>query len=596
MKLFLIILKKMRQNKGITFLDFDMYSNRISFFSNNREKVGSYFGLFLTVIYIIVSIALIIYYSLEVVGRTQMRVYDSSTYSNTIPSINIDSNILNFAFGLEDRISSNRFIDPSIYYPEISFIDRVKVSGGEFKTVEKRLLNFSRCTREHFGKNYDNLLVEKDLNNSYCLDEFNLTLEGGYKYDRMSYIRIKIVPCVNSTKNKYICKPKNVVDNYFSGTYFSILFKDIGLNPSNYSMPVISTLQDLYTTIDKQMFRDFILNFRITEIQTDKGIFGEKIKTQKYLQFLNDVQTFYFRSEEEYNEGKQVCAIQIRLDNIIHIQSRAYKKLPESFSIIGGYMQLISSIFNLISVIAGKLDLEVKILNDLFNFNLKENKMSIKIKTLKDFSALNNKDYMKNSFYTRKTIFYHKLKKENQDIILNNSLSINNLILNDNHYSKFKYPSHKNITTCYQNSSKFNNSNENTIIKGKNIINSSKIKTKSLKNNLVYNRPIKTGTKDNLNHKNKNSNKNNNINMNMNLKLNFFDYYCYGKICKKKEEQIELFNIGISLYKKRMDIINVFTIILLIEKILLKLEKSKIIDIDNNSSPIIKISRKQIEL
>ena len=68
------------------------------------------------------------------------------------------------------------------------------------------------------------------------------------------------------------------------------------------------------------------------------------------------------------------------------------------------------------------------------------------------------------------------------------------------------------------------------------------------------------------------------------------------KFAKKKEEQIELFNIGISLYKKRMDIINVFTIILLIEKILLKLEKNKIIDKDNGYSPIIKISRKQIEL
>ena len=51
----------MRRNEGISFLDFDMYSNRISFFSNNRERIGSYFGLILTIIYFIVFIISYLY-------------------------------------------------------------------------------------------------------------------------------------------------------------------------------------------------------------------------------------------------------------------------------------------------------------------------------------------------------------------------------------------------------------------------------------------------------------------------------------------------------------------------------------------------------
>ena len=600
----------MERKEGIKFLDFDMYSNRISFFSNNREKVGSYFGLVLTIIYIIVSIILIVFHLYDVIMRSEMRVYDSTIYSNTIPSINIDSNILNFAFGLENRISSNRFIDPSIYYPEIAFLDRVKKSGG-FETVEKKILNFSECRKEHFGENYNNLLVDNELNNSYCLDKFNLTLTGGYKYDRMSYIRIKIIPCVNSTKSKIKCKPRSIIDNYFSGTYFSILFKDIGLNPSNYSMPVIPTLQDLYTTIDKQIFRDFILNFRINEIQTDTGLFREKIHIQKYLQFLNEQQTFYFRSEDEFYEGKQVCAIQIRLNDIISIQRRAYTKLPETFSVIGGYMQLLSTIFTLLSLLSSKLDLEVKILNELFNFNLKENKMTIKIRTLKDFSKLKNKDYMKNSFTTKKTIFYQKFIKENQ----NNSLSINNLILNNNNFLSGKYSSNKNLNTSFKNFLNLKNDNDNdndsnndngnnnnighTVIKGNNMIDNPKLAKKSLNNNnnnFVYYRPFKKGLNSKFNNNQNNNNQNNinnNQNNNMNLKLNFFDYYCYGNICNKKD-QIELFNLGTSLYKKRMDIINVFTIILLIEKILLTIEKYELLDKENG--PVIKLSKKKIEL
>ena len=55
------------------------------------------------------------------------------------------------------------------------------------------------------------------------------------------------------------------------------------------------------------------------------------------------------------------------------------------------------------------------------------------------------------------------------------------------------------------------------------------------------------------------------------IKFNIFDYYCLRKISRKKKD-IELFNLGLSLYKKRMDIINIFTFLLLSENKLLENE------------------------
>ena len=583
----------MRRNEGINILDFDMYSSRISFFSNNREKIGSYFGLFLTIVYLLISMTLIIIYSIDAVQRKEMRVYDSTVYSEGTPSINIDSNLINFAFGIEDRISSNRYIDPSIYYPEILYLERVKVSSGEFQTVNRQELNYSKCTKNHFGKNYHNLLVENELNNSYCLDDFNLTLAGGYKYDKMNYIRIKIIPCINSTKNNFTCKPKNVIDEYLTGTYISILFQDIGLNPSNYSVPVIPYLQDLYTTIDKHIFKDFILNFRINEIQTDTGLFYEKIQKKKYLQFLDNEQSFYFRSDEEFESGKQMCVIQIRLNDVIHLQKRSYKKLPESFSIIGGYMQILSTVFTFISLLANKLNLEVKIMNDLFNFNMKENKLTIKVRTLKDLAVIKNKDYIKNSL-ARKSIFYHKLKKQSQNSSFNNSFSKNFLIGNKSNQNipSLKILSKTNMLSIGDKNSK--NNNDITVIKSKNIVDNSKLITNSFRNNPIYLRPFHVSSKSNKNILNNNKN-----NININLKVNIIDYYCMAKICKRNK-QIELFDLGINLYRKRMDIINVFTILLMSEKIMLKLERRNILglnnDFENTPSSVIKISQKQIEL
>jgi len=49
------------------------------------------------------------------------------------------------------------------------------------------------------------------------------------------------------------------------------------------------------------------------------------------------------------------------------------------------------------------------------------------------------------------------------------------------------------------------------------------------------------------------------------VNFNIFDFYCLRKLSRRKKD-IELYKIGLSLYKKRMDIINVFTFFILTEK------------------------------
>ena len=118
------------------FLAFDIYAKRMSFFYNNQEKIGSYFGLFLTLLYIILSIVLLIYNILITIERKEIKVYDSTLYAQEMPFINIDKNDFYFAFGLKDPAISNRFVDETIYHAEVLYIDRVKING-EFNTTKK---------------------------------------------------------------------------------------------------------------------------------------------------------------------------------------------------------------------------------------------------------------------------------------------------------------------------------------------------------------------------------------------------------------------------------------------------------------------------
>ena len=552
---------------NINFTYYDIYSKQIGFFFNRKDRIGTNFGLFLTIIYIFISLLLFIIYSVFTIKRINMRVYDSTTYPQDIPSLNISPKSLYFAFGLEDPKSSNRFIDESIYYPTVFFIDRVK-KNGEFITTNRVKIDYEPCKEEKFGEEYKYLISNGDLSNSYCLKDFNLTLAGGYKFNRFSYLRIRIFPCVNTSDNNNHCKPQDTIDYYLKGGYFSMISKDIGLNPNNISEPVIYTLQNFYTTIDNNIFKDYIIYYGITEVKTDIGLFNQVLETKKYLQFRKDVQSFYFRNESEYYEGKSMCSIDFRLDDLIYTQKRTYSKLQESFSIIGGYMQLASTIFTLLSFFANRIIPELKILNGIFNYNLKEKKLILKAQSIKDL-------YLNKSI---KHLYFPSIsqKKESET---NNKIQSN---INDNSRNNIIEIA-KNITPSLQTNNKRKKSlfiqikekekEKENDKKNIEILNNTNIPFCNNKRRSACNKSIiinknyiyRVGSfypKLRKSSEDKDSTLIDNVNK---ISFNIFHYYCLKKVTRRQKD-IDLFKIGISLYKKRMDIVNVFTFFILTEQ------------------------------
>ena len=557
-------------NNKCNFLNFDIYAKRASFFYNNQERIGSYFGLLLSIIYVLISIILFICYLIETIRRRELKVYDSSLYAQEMPFISLDKKFFYFAFGLEDPISLNRFVDETIYEVEVVFIDKAKING-KFETLSNKTLPIEKCKEENFGQNYQHLLLEGELTNSYCLKDFdyNLSFVGGFKYEKMSYIRIRIFPCKNSTKNNFHCKPQETIDHYLTSGYFSILLKDIGLNPSNYKEPTIPTLQDLYTTVDRRLYKNYILNFGLVEIHTDIGLLNEDIKKDKYIQFKKEVQTFSFRDLDEYLSGKDICLVQIRLDDTILVQKRTYTKISEILSRIGGYMQLMNTIFLLTSIIINKIDTELKIINSIFNFNLKQNKMVLKFQNLQSLNTM-------------------VLSNSNKHLVLSKRKILKNIKTTDSENNKSNY----NLIIKNNNPSSINISNNQNEI----ILKNPTYKISINRRNGLYNSFEEQRGKSNT----KSINLNNNIeddvqfsnNKNQkivfpvndkrrissfkeyseNIKINFFDYFCPGKNANKKKI-IGLYDLGTAFYRKRMDIVLVFSHLLITEKVLINKNK-----------------------
>jgi hypothetical protein len=319
-------------------------------------------------------------------------------------------------------------------------------------------------------------------------------------------------------------------------------------------------LQDVYTTLDRRLLRNIYIRFGVTEIHTDVSIWNENIKTEKYLQYKNNFQYFQFREEKDYLAGKMLCAAHLELDDFIVTQRRTYTKIAEIFSKIGGYMQLMNTVFSLITFLTNKFQTEIKLLNSIFQFNIKEKKIGLKFKHL-DHESMNHLSLNNNLVISS--------RKSSKNIELNNNKSKNHLITNENssivsYVFNASYNDKKvnpNVNPNITNLSKENipkiTKNINNAESNVNIIRALNSKECFSKKNSI------------INNNDKQIKINNTLAFKENIKLNICDVLCFAKNPKKRKD-IELFRLGISFYKKNMDIVHVFTLLTITEKVLIK--------------------------
>ena len=569
----------MFSKERLNFLDFDIYSRRISFYYKNKEKFGTTFGFILTILYIVLSLIIFLIYFIKTLKREDITASSSIIYPTEIPSIEINNDLFYIAFGLEQPDRS--FIDERIYYQEVLYIKKIK-EKGEFINESQKILNIERCNIKKFGKNYQHLIDNTKLNNSFCLKDANITLKGGLTFNEMSYIKINIYPCINNSNNNNHCLPQNIINDFFESANFSIFFKDIRFNPFNYSFPTKPILQNFNTALGKSIFKEYVLHFGLFEINTDIGFFSNEMKKETYLKYIKDFHSSLNIDNGKSPFGKEIFTTQILLEDCIYYQKRTFTKMSEVFSTTGGYMQVISTIFALLALFTKKFGLEQNLLNSLFNFNIKQRKIILSIEYKKKMDCSSPLWKGKRSFIPyepQKTIISKKSRRENV-IILNSLNDINNNVLQERR--SITMQPNLNVIKTISNKSGLSKEEIKMINKAskknkKENINRSKMIMMEKEDDLIFEDIMKQK-------KDKNKKTSYNI-LNDLIKLdnggrstinfNIFDYYCLRKINNKKKSEIEIFNFGINFFKNQLDIINFFNITILTQMMLTQQAEQK---------------------
>ena len=179
----------------------------------------------------------------------------------------------------------------------------------------------------------------------YCLKNINETIKGIFKKNEFSFINIQFFECKNSTEKK-TCKSKEEIDYYLNGTFISIEYQDLTIDPKNYSFPNNPTISQYYTTVSNTFFKEIHIYFKKIIVKTDKGIIFQKKENKEFVIYDHSNDMISLKTNTS-----NFIEISVKFSDRINEYLRIYTKVQTVISNIGGFIKFIQGIFWIISYI-----------------------------------------------------------------------------------------------------------------------------------------------------------------------------------------------------------------------------------------------------
>ena len=496
--------------------DIDMFGKEPELYYKGRPKKTSWIGRILSFAFVFIYFAFFLYKLIRMLKKIDVTFYDTFSYAANPPAVKINHNNFYVAFALEDPESYNPFVDEGVYYPK-AFFKRAEMKGDEDFDWQIVELDVEKCKREKFGETYQEVFKNTDLDNYYCFKDINdFILEGHFSYYLYSFFYVQFFPCVNTTHEQK-CKPLEDIDHYLENTFVSFSIEDIELTPKNYENPTRPRNKNVYTTVGKKLFQEIHAFFEVVNIETDLDWFGfdeiENIKTETHLKYDETFIMSNLIEDDIYKTGEPFCDVTFKLSENVHIQRRIYTKFVTILGDIGGFMEVIFTLFRIICSMSVDILYEISLVNRLFRFDIDK-----KIITLK--------------FGENNIIKTTSKPRDDNDILHLENKSKENNITNILRQRISKRPKK------YINTSSPSNSKSKSNLK---------------ESDLNIDRGNKYGDNIELNILNKKLNNKDKIKLNRAC-----IYFCFCFVRRRNIIQNALLNEGMDLISKRLDVFNLF--------------------------------------
>ena len=393
--------------------DIDLFGKEPELYFKGNSKRTSWVGKIFTVFYILIYGAFFLYKLIRMIENKDVSFYQITTFTGQTPSIHLTNEVFYGGFALGNPYTLKTFIDERIYYVVAIFMQGHK-EGNDWVFVPKPV-EVEICQLEKFGKKYRDIFKTKNLENLYCFKDMDALMEGHTTYDVYSYFQITFYPCVNTTENNNMCKSPEEIIAALGLSLVTVKIQDIELTPENYDKPIEVRGKELTSPAYLNLYQNIQAYFHIVHVETDIDVIGfelfKNIQTQTYFKYDD---TFILPSINTENilatAGQAYCHISIQLTEQILTLKRSNTKLTEVLGEVGELMEVIFSLFRIVSSFLTDNLYEQALVNNLFNFDLDKKSISLKEKQ-------KNKKYSEKEEEKEEVKIYGPLPKTSRNII-----------------------------------------------------------------------------------------------------------------------------------------------------------------------------------
>ena len=301
--------------------------------------------------------------------RVDVTFYDSYTFKG-LPSIKLTNNEFYGGFAM------GGIVDKKMYYITVDYVTEVKENGiPKINTVP---VETDICKLEWFGSEYQEIFSDQPLHNYYCIKDFSgMVLEGYSNLERYSYFHVKFYPCVGTTDEGEECY--DLIDRYkfFALNKVELKFQDNELNPEDFKTPVIRRELDMNSPVFMNLYQLVYSYIQIVNIETDEDITGlnfftDNIRKEQYTKYD---ESFIIASPSPCTnilteKGCPVAEFTLQLAAKVLTQKRQYTQLIDVLGDVGGLMEILYSLFNIISSLVTEVLYDKSLVNSLFSFDL----------------------------------------------------------------------------------------------------------------------------------------------------------------------------------------------------------------------------------
>ena len=365
------------------FIGFDIISEEIKFFSifETKGRYKTLFGGVLSFVTYCLCITASVYFSMQIITKTDPRTYQSTEYVDIAPRITFDSKNLFFIlyFWSEETNLVNS-----------SFITLTATQATIKENVIVNEYTFGKCRlKEDLDEIYD---ILKDfgsdvLENSFCIQNMvvNGTLipknDSNFIYPYTDYgmeskaedpINLQIfgMRCVNSTENNNSCLPSTEIDNLIKNSEYRLMLIDNYFNPLDYWHPIIRFAQRIVGGTTVGMTSNNYINFDNVKIKTNDGLIFDNFHTVDSYKLQNNVEIVQKQDTVE----DPIFILTIEGENSAYNIERHYIKVQEVLASIGGVFKCLFLFASIINFSYNKLMIKRNFLKKIYSNFISLNK------------------------------------------------------------------------------------------------------------------------------------------------------------------------------------------------------------------------------